>query len=55
MKTFLLGLLTAVVIAVIVGVGLQYAEMSAANAYSTENVRTLRNDGELSIVQGVKN
>jgi hypothetical protein len=43
MKTFFLGLATAAVIAVLVGIGLYYADMSTANAQTAEGLRFLAN------------
>jgi hypothetical protein len=43
MKTFLLGLLMASVVAAVVGFGLQRLELSAASTYSTDNVRLSAN------------
>lgn len=45
MKTFLLGLLTAAAIAILVSIGLQFAEMAAANAQSTEPIRFSQDSG----------
>lgn len=43
MKTFLIGLLTAGFVAVLVGIGLQWAAMPSATVYSTDNVRLTAN------------
>lgn len=43
MKTFVVGLLTAAVIAVIVGFGLQQIGLSSSTMYSTDNVRLSAN------------